>query len=184
MDRTLPALETRLLRKTTEELSRAKALSADIISSQPLSDAAPPDTTIVTAVPGWELRSSTAFRNKPGQRIFLTSGFGATWASGLPAAIRPALQTIGDRPWPSESDGSLQLNLQELATLVAQHLPITLIIMNNRGYASIRNTQRNYFSERYIAVDQDSGLFFPDLERLARARPTLLTNQQRGFHWK
>jgi len=66
-----------------------------------------------------------------------------------------------------ESDGSLQLNLQELATLRAQNLPICLIIMNNGGYASIRNTQRNYFAERYVGTGPEAGLMLPDLEQVA-----------------
>ncbi len=66
-----------------------------------------------------------------------------------------------------ESDGSLQLNIQELATIKAFNLPITLVVMNNDGYASIRNTQKNYFDERYVGTGPESGLFLPDLEKLA-----------------
>jgi acetolactate synthase-1/2/3 large subunit len=39
--------------------------------------------------------------------------------------------------------------------------------MNNGGYCSIRNTQRNYFQERYLGIDPASGLWLPDLERIA-----------------
>jgi acetolactate synthase-1/2/3 large subunit len=66
-----------------------------------------------------------------------------------------------------ESDGSLQLNLQELATLRAQNLPICLIVMNNGGYASIRNTQRNYFAGRHVGTGPETGLLLPDLEQVA-----------------
>ena len=66
-----------------------------------------------------------------------------------------------------ESDGSLQLNLQELATLRAQNLPICLIVMNNGGYASIRNTQRNYFAGRHVGTGPEAGLLLPDLEQVA-----------------
>ena len=41
--------------------------------------------------------------------------------------------------------------------------------MNNNGYASIRNTQRNYFDERYVATGQEAGLLIPDLVKLAEA---------------
>jgi acetolactate synthase-1/2/3 large subunit len=108
----------------------------------------------------------TVFRNKPGQRVFLTSGLGSM-GYGLPAAIGACLANAGKPMVAVESDGSLQLNLQELATLVAQKLPITLIIMNNGGYASIRNTQRNYFSERYVGTGPEAGLMLPDLEKVA-----------------
>lgn len=66
-----------------------------------------------------------------------------------------------------ESDGSLQLNIQELATLKSFNLPIKLMIMNNNGYASIRNTQRNYFASRFIGTGPEAKLWMPDLEKVA-----------------
>jgi acetolactate synthase-1/2/3 large subunit len=61
------------------------------------------------------------------------------------------------------------LNLQELVTLKAQNLPIVLIIMNNGGYASIRNTQKNYFNERYMGTGPNSGLFIPNILELSKS---------------
>ena len=132
-----------------------------------LSDAIPPDTLVSTGSSGLAVEVFyTVFRNKTGQRVFLTSGLGSM-GYGLPAAIGACLAN-GRKPMVAiESDGSLQLNLQELATLVAQQLPITLIVMNNAGYASIRNTQRNYFAERYIGTGPEAGLMMPDLEKVA-----------------
>ncbi|WP_417511920.1 thiamine pyrophosphate-binding protein [Methylophaga sp.] len=110
----------------------------------------------------------STFVNKPGQRIFLTSGLGSM-GYGLPAAIGGCLAS-GKKPVVSvEGDGSLQLNLQELSTLKSLNLPIRMFIMNNNGYASIRNTQRNYFDERYVATGQEAGLLIPDLVKLAEA---------------
>ena len=132
-----------------------------------LSDAIPAETLVSTGSSGLAVEVFyTVFRNKPGQRVFLTSGLGSM-GYGLPAAIGACLANAGKPMVAVESDGSLQLNLQELATLVAQKLPITLIIMNNGGYASIRNTQRNYFSERYVGTGPEAGLMLPDLEALA-----------------
>ena len=132
-----------------------------------LSDAAPPDTLVSTGSSGLGVEAFyTVFRNKPGQRVFLTSGLGAM-GYGLPAAIGACLASDRRPMIAVESDGSLQLNLQELATLKAQNLPICLVIMNNGGYCSIRNTQRNYFQERYLGIDPASGLWMPDLERIA-----------------
>lgn len=132
-----------------------------------LSDAAPPDILVSTGSSGLGVEAFyTVFRNKPGQRVFLTSGLGAM-GYGLPAAIGACLAGNRRPMIAVESDGSLQLNLQELATLKAQNLPICLVIMNNGGYCSIRNTQRNYFKERYLGIDPASGLWLPDLERIA-----------------
>ena len=86
---------------------------------------------------------------------------------GLPSAIGSCFANSRKPMVAIESDGSLQLNIQELATIQAFSLPITLIIMNNDGYASIRNTQKNYFNERYVGTGPESGLVLPNLEKLA-----------------
>jgi acetolactate synthase-1/2/3 large subunit len=134
-----------------------------------LSDAAPENTLISTGSSGLAVEVFyTVFRNKPGQRVFLTSGLGSM-GYGLPAAIGACLGN-GKQPMIAlESDGSLQLNLQELATLKAQQLPIRLFIMNNNGYASIRNTQRNYFQSRYVGTGPEAGVVIPDVLDIAEA---------------
>ena len=110
----------------------------------------------------------TAFRNKKGQRVFLTSGLGSM-GYGLPAAIGACLGAGNQRTVCVESDGSMMLNLQELATLKQLNLPIVLVIMNNNGYASIRNTQKNYFAGRYVGSGRDSGLLIPDYIELSKS---------------
>lgn len=132
-----------------------------------LSAAIPPDTLVTTGSSGLAVEVFyTVFHNKPGQRVFLTSGLGSM-GYGLPAAIGACFAN-GKKPMVAvESDGSLQLNLQELATLRAQNLPICLVVMNNGGYASIRNTQRNYFASRHVGTGPEAGLLLPDLEQVA-----------------
>ncbi|WP_313249453.1 thiamine pyrophosphate-binding protein [Stenotrophomonas acidaminiphila] len=134
-----------------------------------LSDAVPAGTLVSTGSSGLAVEVFyTVFRNRPGQRVFLTSGLGAM-GYGLPAAIGACFAN-GRKPMVAvESDGSLQLNIQELATLRGFDLPICLVVMNNGGYASIRNTQRNYFEGRYVGTGPEAGLWMPDLEEVARA---------------
>ena len=117
------------------------------------------------------------FRNKRGQRTFLTSGLGAM-GYGLPAAIGSCLGNNATPMVLLESDGSFQLNIQELATLKFYGLPISILIMNNNGYASIRNTQRHHFSGRYLASGPDSGVQLPSLSSVASTYelPYLLIN--------
>jgi len=134
-----------------------------------LSDAIPDNTLIATGSSGLAVEAFySTFRSKPGQRVFLTSGLGSM-GYGLAAAIGASLGNSKQRTVAVESDGSLMLNLQELATLKGLDLPITLIVMDNQGYASIRNTQRNYFESRYIATGPNSGLHMPDLGAIAEA---------------
>lgn len=68
-----------------------------------------------------------------------------------------------------EGDGSFQMNIQDLAVISAYKLPITIIIFNNEGYASIRNTQRNYFKGRYCGTGPEANLKFPNLKLISKA---------------
>jgi acetolactate synthase I/II/III large subunit len=132
-----------------------------------LSNNIPEETLISTGSSGLAVEAFyTVFRNSTGQRVFLTSGLGAM-GYGLPSAIGACFANSNKPMVAIESDGSLQLNIQELATVKAFNLPILLVVMNNDGYASIRNTQRNYFKERYVGTGPESGLVLPDLEKLS-----------------
>ena len=127
-----------------------------------LSAVAPPDSVVGTGSSGLAVEAFyLGFQNKPGQRVFLTSGLGSM-GYGLPAAIGSCL-AAGARPMICvEGDGSLMLNIQELATVKGQELPICLIVM-------IRNTQRNYFDSRFIGTDPAHRLWMPDLAKVAAA---------------
>jgi len=146
---------------------------ADIISHYQLMDALseviPENMLVSTGSSGLAVEAFyIIFRNKTGQRVFLTSGLGSM-GYGLPAAIGACFAN-GLKPMVAiESDGSLQLNIQELATIASFNLPITIIVMNNDGYASIRNTQKNYFNERYVGTGPEAGLKLPDLKKIALA---------------
>jgi acetolactate synthase-1/2/3 large subunit len=132
-----------------------------------LSEALEPGRLVVTGSSGLAVEVFySVFRNKRGQRVFLTSGLGAM-GYGLAAAIGACLGAGRARTVCVEGDGSLQLNLQELSTLKQLALPIVLIVMNNGGYASIRNTQRNYFASRFIGTGPEANLSLPDIVAVA-----------------
>ena len=136
--------------------------------TQALSDELPENTMIVTGSSGLAVEFFyTGFQNKPGQRVFLTSGLGAM-GYGMPAMIG-AFKASDGRPFVGvESDGSLMMNLQEMQTIGTQRLPLRMFVMNNAGYASIRNTQRNYFEGRFVGVGPSAGLDLPDFVALAK----------------
>ena len=108
-----------------------------------------------------------ALRLKRNQRCFHNRGTGSM-GFGVPAAIGACLSAGRKRTVCIEGDGGLQLNVQELATLASQHLPVKCFIVNNAGYASIRASQNNYF-KRLVGADASSGLVLPDLQKLAEA---------------
>jgi acetolactate synthase-1/2/3 large subunit len=66
-------------------------------------------------------------------------------------------------------DGGIQLNIQELQTVVNYRLPIKIFVMNNGGYVSIKNTQKAFFQGRLVGCDSGSGLGLPQMRKIARA---------------
>ena len=66
-------------------------------------------------------------------------------------------------------DGSFQMNVQELATIKANKLPIKIFVINNNGYLLIRHTQRNYMEDRFFGTDDSNGLYLPDLIKIAES---------------
>ena len=129
----------------------------------------PKNALIVTGSSGLAIESFyMAFKNKPGQRIFLTSGLGAM-GYGLPALIGALHSKKYKEIICIESDGSFLMNLQEILTLKLSKKPFKLFILNNKGYASIRNTQKNYFNGRYIATGPESNLYLPDIPKLVKS---------------
>ena len=105
---------------------------------------------------------------KQGQRMFTNSGC-AAMGYGLPAALGVAVSDNSRRTICIDGDGSIMMNIQELATIAHNRLNMKIFILNNNGYLSIRQTQRNLFKPPFIGIDSDSGVGFPDFEKLADA---------------
>lgn len=101
---------------------------------------------------------------------FITNPSTAAMGYGLPAAIGICVAKKSQKTILVTGDGSLQMNLQELQTIVHNKLPIVLFVMNNQGYHSIRMTQNTYFKKPLIGVGSDSGdISFPDLKKISLA---------------
>lgn len=101
---------------------------------------------------------------------FLTNPSTAAMGYDLPAAIGACVARGGRRTVLVTGEGSLQMNLQELQTIVHHSWPIVIFVMNNEGYHSIRMTQRKFFHEPLIGVGPESlDLSFPDLSKLVPA---------------
>jgi acetolactate synthase-1/2/3 large subunit len=105
-------------------------------------------------------------RLKRGQRLFSDSG-SAPMGFDLPGAIGACIGAERRRVICVTGDGSVMLNLQELQTIRGYHLPIKLFLLNNNGYHSIRQTQRNFFPGNDVGSGPESGVTFPDFQRVA-----------------
>lgn len=105
---------------------------------------------------------------KKGTRLFTNSGC-AAMGYGFPAAVGCAVACEGDRVICIDGDGSFQMNIQEMQTVIYNKLNLKTFIINNNGYHSIRQTQTNLFKPPMVGVCDGNGLSFPDLEKLAYA---------------
>ncbi|NCC95153.1 MAG: acetolactate synthase large subunit, partial [Opitutae bacterium] len=115
-----------------------------------VAELAGPDAIITTDVGKHQMWVAQAYPfSRPGQ--LLTSGGLGTMGFGLPAAIGAALACPGRRVVCFSGDGSLQMNIQELATAVEQRLDLTIVLLNNQSLGLVRQQQRLFFGERCFA---------------------------------
>lgn len=108
-----------------------------------------------------------SWKIKKGQRFLTTGGLSSMgyWVAGMGvcmAANRANTIII-------TGDGSLQMNIQEFATIKHNNLPVKIFIFNNNGYLLIRHTQRNFFDSRLFGESPSSGVWCPDSVRIAEA---------------
>ena len=109
-----------------------------------------------------------ALNQKGRQKVVCDNGL-ASMGYGLSGAIGASFASPSSRVWLVEGDGGFTQNLQELATVAVSNLNIKIFIFSNEGYGSIRTTQKNYFNGEYLGCDINTGLGFPNWEKLANA---------------
>ena len=100
---------------------------------------------------------------------FITSGAQAEMGFTLPACVGASFADTEANVIGITGDGSFQFNIQELQTISHYKLPIKLIVLNNNGYLSIRNTQDKFFDSRHFGTSPVSGVSFPSLKKVAKA---------------
>lgn len=104
---------------------------------------------------------------KKGQRYLTTGGLSSMgyWAAGIGVCLaNDKKNTIV-----ITGDGSLQMNIQEFATIKHNNMPVKVFILNNNGYLLIRHTQRNFMEDRFIGEGPSSGVWCPDSMKIAEA---------------
>lgn len=112
---------------------------------------------------------SHAYKIKKGSRFIINSAI-ASMGYDLPAAIGACYADNGNEIILVTGDGSIQMNLQELQTIITNELPVKIFMINNGGYHSIRQTQTNMFNAQFVGIGPQSGdLSFPDMSKLAPA---------------
>ena len=113
----------------------------------------------------WTFQS---FKVKKGQRVF--SAFGnSPMGYAFPAALGASLANKKKRIICIEGDGSIQINIQELQTMVINNLPVKLFIINNDGYGIIKQFQELYLNKRYEASISSKGVTNPNFRKISNA---------------
>ena len=144
----------------------------DYVSSYVLPEAimrhAPDPLTVVTSNGIAYTSTFQAIPIRKGMRMFSNEAC-ASMGYGLPAAIGAAFADAGRTVVCFEGDGSIQMNIQELQTLLNYKLPVKLFVYNNGGYRSIKTTQRAFFNGRFMGSEAGSGVILPSFEKIAAA---------------
>lgn len=132
-----------------------------------LSRITPPNTAILIDTGSCFHILSQVWSIKKGQRFITTGGLSSMgyWPAGFGLAEVKDFDNIII----VTGDGSLNMNLQELAHFNTINKPIKLIVINNNGYLLIRRTQENYMHSRLYGESSMSGLWFPDLKKISNA---------------
>lgn len=109
-----------------------------------------------------------AMKVNEGVRVFANQGC-AAMGYDLPAAIGAIVSNTNGRTILVTGDGSIQMNVQELQTLVTYSLPLKIFILENEGYLAIKTTQASFFNSHFTGSNPVSGVICPDMQRIATA---------------
>ncbi len=133
-----------------------------------LSDVLTPDDIVVTDMGFAFQNTHQAFRVKKGQRVFTNCGL-ASMGWGLPAAVGACFGSGKKRTVCIAGEGGLLMTIQEMATIMHHRLPVKLFVLYNGGYLTIKQTQELGFEGRLMGSNEESGISFPDLMKIAEA---------------
>lgn len=130
------------------------------------------DAIVISSTSRCNTAGHIAFAHKTGQRIISSMGFGSM-GFALPqvtgAWFASDVEPSNRRVIMIEGDGSLQLNIQELQTIVHHNINAKLFVFSNVGYAAIATMQDRNFGGFHVGSDADSGVTMPDLKKVSEA---------------
>lgn len=136
---------------------------------QNLSSATAPSDVLALCSSGGTFTGSLQNYKIAPRQVATTSAAHASMGYGLATAIGAAFANRDRRIVLTEGEGGFSQNLQELAIVKRFSLPIKIFLLENQGYASIRATQKKFFNGAYLGCDPDTGLGFPNWEKLFEA---------------
>ncbi len=150
------------------EYSKHKKPLNPYVFMDALSDVLHDTDVVVTSNGAACVIANQALRIKKGVRMYTNSGC-ASMGYGLPAALGAVVARHNKKVVCIEGDGSIMMNLQELETVSYNKLNVKIVVLNNNGYHSIRQTQTNLFKPPLVGVSPENGVGFPDFSKVAAA---------------
>ena len=129
-------------------------------------DSLTPDDTIISTEVGQNQMWTAQFYQFKEPRLFLTSGGLGTMGYGFPAAMGAQTAFPNRTVIDIAGDGSIQMNIQELATVVQYNLPVKVMILNNGYLGMVRQWQALFYKKRYSHTSLATS---PDYVKLAEA---------------
>ena len=129
-----------------------------------VSDATNHEAILVTDVGQNQMMAARYFRYTKNRSIVTSGGLG-TMGFGLPAAIGATFGRPDRTVCVFMGDGGLQMNLQELGTIMEQRSPVKMILMNNNYLGNVRQWQAMFFGHRYSFTP----MMNPDYMQIASA---------------
>ncbi len=130
-----------------------------------LSERAPRDATFACDVGQHQMWVAQHVHFDSPDRHLTSGGLGAM-GFGIPAAVGACFARPGSLVVTVTGDGSIMMNLQELATIVRYALPLRIVLIDNRGLGLVRQWQELFHEERYSEIDLSDN---PDFVRVAEA---------------
>lgn len=116
-----------------------------------------------------------AMQVNKGTRVFANQGC-AAMGYDLPAAIGAVVSHEANENGIKSGktvlvtgDGSLQMNIQELQTLITYKMPLKIFVLENEGYLAIKTTQKSFFKGEFTGSNPASGVICPELSKIAAA---------------
>lgn len=152
----------------SEKQDREEGISLYQVTEEISRHAAADDTIVISSTSRCNTAGHIAFEHKRGQKTISSMGMGSM-GFALPSAVGAYYANGRKRVVMIEGDGSFQLNLQELQTVVSHQVDVKMFLFENRGYAAITSMQDRNFGSFYVGSNEWSGVTMPDLKKISDA---------------
>lgn len=157
-----------LCKQAKESLAEVDVLNPGNEAVRQLSALVAAPAHIVTDVGQNQVWVAQSFLVRKGQSVLFSGGHGAM-GYALPAAIGVSLASPGTPVLCCTGDGGLQMNIQEMQTVIRERLPIKIVLFNNQALGMIHHFQEMYFRSNYMQTEASKGFTTPDFCAIARA---------------